>query len=65
MQPTLDQKNIELEIILMDTELMLDIDPSLIDQVLINLLVNSIEAVKEKPDARLCCPPTFLQTEKS
>ncbi len=53
MQPTLDQKNIEMEIILMDTDLMLDIDASLVEQVLINLVVNGIEAVKGKEDARV------------
>jgi signal transduction histidine kinase len=53
MQPTLDQKNIEMEIILQDTESELQIDPSLIEQVLINLVVNSIEAVKDKDDGRI------------
>ena len=53
MQPTLDQKNIDIDIILHDTELQLDIDMSLIEQVLINLVVNAIEAVKEKADARI------------
>lgn len=47
MQPMLEQKNIELEIILRDTEIALDIDRSLIDQVLINLVLNAAEAVKE------------------
>lgn len=51
MQPTLEQKHIELEIILKDTDLMLDVDASLVEQVLINLVVNAMEAVKdqEKP----------------
>jgi nitrogen fixation/metabolism regulation signal transduction histidine kinase len=53
MQPTFEQKNIELEIILKDTDLFLEADPSLIEQVLINLIVNAIEAVKEKPDPRI------------
>lgn len=53
MQPTLDQKNIEMEIILMDTDLILDIDASLVEQVLINLVVNGIEAVKGKEGARV------------
>ena len=50
MQPTLDQKNIELEIILKDTDLILEADTNLVEQVLINLVVNAMEAVKEKPD---------------
>jgi signal transduction histidine kinase len=47
MQPTLQQKNIELEIVLKDTDILLEVDPNLIEQVLINLLVNAIEAVKD------------------
>jgi nitrogen fixation/metabolism regulation signal transduction histidine kinase len=47
MLPTLDQKNIDLEIILKDAELQIEADINLIEQVLINLLLNAIEAVKE------------------
>lgn len=47
MQPTLEQKNIEFETILKDTDLQLEIDVNLIEQVLINLVVNAIEAVKD------------------
>lgn len=46
MQPTLTQKNIELNIVLRDTQTVVNIDRELIEQVLINLLVNAIEAVK-------------------
>ena len=53
MQPTLDQKNIDLQIVLKDTGIMLEADTNLIEQVLINLVVNSIEAVKDKADARI------------
>jgi two-component system, NtrC family, nitrogen regulation sensor histidine kinase NtrY len=53
MQPTLEQKKIEVETILKDTELMLEADTSLLEQVLINLLVNAIEAVKDRPDPRI------------
>lgn len=49
MQPTLEQKNIELETILKDTDLMLEADIDLLEQVLINLVVNAIEAVKDSP----------------
>ena len=47
MQPTLEQKDIELETILKDTELQLEVDVNLIEQVLINLVVNAIEAIKD------------------
>ncbi len=53
MQPTLDQKDIDLEIVLKDTALAVEADNSLIEQVLINLVVNAIEAVKDKADARI------------
>jgi signal transduction histidine kinase len=53
MQPTLVQKNIELEIILKDPDLTVQADPNLVEQVLINLLVNAMEAVKDKENARI------------
>jgi signal transduction histidine kinase len=53
MQPSLEQKNIEMEIILKDTDLLVKADITLIEQVLINLVVNAIEAVKEKEDGRI------------
>ena len=53
MQPTLEQKNIELEIILKDPDLQLEADTNLVEQVLINLVVNAIEAVKEKAEPRI------------
>jgi signal transduction histidine kinase len=53
MLPTLDQKNIDLEIILKDPELQIEADINLIEQVLINLLLNAIEAVKEIEDPKI------------
>lgn len=50
MEPSLIQKNIELDIILKDTQLQLELDINLIEQVLINLLLNAMEAVKEIPN---------------
>ncbi|HVZ26510.1 MAG TPA: HAMP domain-containing sensor histidine kinase [Sediminibacterium sp.] len=49
MEPTLQAKGIEMDILLKDTELQLEVDPSLIEQVVINLIVNAMEAVKESP----------------
>jgi len=65
MQPTLDQKKIDIEIILMDTELVLYIDASLIEQVLINLLVNGIEAVKEKTNAKVILSAFLASSRKT
>lgn len=53
MQPTLEQKHVQLEIILQNPELSYEMDATLIEQVLINLLVNAIEAVKDKPNPRI------------
>lgn len=50
MLPTLEKKNIELDIILRDFNMTIDVDVNLLEQVLINLLVNAIEAVKDQPE---------------
>ncbi|MDR0791974.1 MAG: HAMP domain-containing histidine kinase [Chitinophagaceae bacterium] len=47
MEPTLEQKQIEFAVILKDTSLKLDVDAALIEQVLINLVLNAIDAVKD------------------
>src|SRR5687768_10666984 len=60
MQPTLEQKNIDIETILKDPDLSLEADTNLLEQVLINLVVNAIEAVKEKED-----PKIILSAEQS
>jgi len=53
MEPTLEKKNIEMDIILKDPDLLLEADINLIDQVLINLIVNATEAVKEVSNPRI------------
>ena len=53
MSPTLEKKNIELEIVLRDPTLFIEADINLVEQVLINLVVNAIEAVKEKDVPRI------------
>ncbi len=53
MQPTFGQKNIELEIILKDPDLVLEADTDLIEQVLINLILNAADAVKEVASPRI------------
>src|SRR5690606_31188567 len=50
LEPTLIQKRIELDIIITpSTDLTFQLDISLIEQVIINLLLNAIEAVKAVP----------------
>ena len=46
MQPTLDQKNIELNVLLKDKQVSVDADIKLAEQVLINLITNAMDAVK-------------------
>jgi len=53
MQPTLDQKNIEMDIVLKEPGMQMELDVTLIEQVLINLVVNAIEAVKDKETGRI------------
>lgn len=53
MRPMLEKKNIELEIILRDPALAIEADINLLDQVMINLLVNAIEAVKDREEPRI------------
>jgi two-component system nitrogen regulation sensor histidine kinase NtrY len=65
MQPTLEQKNIELEIILKDPNLTLEVDTNLIEQVLINLLVNAIEAVKDAEKGRITLSGYVNNVKKS
>src|SRR6185437_7432727 len=62
MQPTLDQKKIEMDIVLKETSLQLEADTSLIEQVLINLVVNAMEAVKDRAEARIVLSASFSET---
>jgi two-component system nitrogen regulation sensor histidine kinase NtrY len=64
MLPTLEQKNIDIEIILKDPDLWLDADASLIEQVLINLVVNAIEAVKDKAEPHIILSATSTSNNK-
>jgi len=50
LEPTLLQKNIDVDIIIKNTRMVLLADISLVEQVLINLLLNAIEAVKDQPE---------------
>lgn len=50
LEPTLEQKGIALEIILKNTNLSILADAHLLEQVMINLVLNAIEAVKDKAE---------------
>jgi signal transduction histidine kinase len=64
MQPTLSQKKIDLDVILKDPDLNIEADPNLLEQVLINLLVNAMEAVKDRPDARITLSASAISGNK-
>jgi signal transduction histidine kinase len=64
MLPTLEQKGIEMEIILKDPDLVLNADTNLVEQVLINLIVNAIEALREKEEPRIVLSATAAGTGK-
>ena len=53
MQPTLIQKNIEVAIILKEPLLNAEIDVGLIEQLLINLILNAIDALKNQQDPKI------------
>ncbi len=50
LEPTLLQKNIDVDIIIKNTRLVLRADVNLLEQVIINLLLNAIEAVKDNEE---------------
>ena len=53
MLPSLTQKNIDLEVILKDPLMTVNADVSLVEQILINLILNAIEAVKGRPEPHI------------
>ncbi|RYZ31045.1 MAG: HAMP domain-containing histidine kinase [Chitinophagaceae bacterium] len=53
MQPTFEQKKTELEIILRNPDLQMQADVNLLEQVFINLIVNALEAVKERESPKI------------
>ena len=65
MRPTLDKKHIELEIILRDPTLAIEADLNLLEQVMINLMVNAVEAVKERENPRLTLSAEILPNNKT
>ncbi|WP_400077324.1 sensor histidine kinase [Winogradskyella sp. R77965] len=53
MEPSIKAKNIDIEFNISSSKLELDIDTHLIEQVLINLILNAVDAVKEKDNAEI------------
>jgi two-component system nitrogen regulation sensor histidine kinase NtrY len=65
MRPSLEKKHIELEIILRDPTLGVEADHNLIEQVMINLLVNAVEAVKEREKPRITLSAEITSNNKT
>lgn len=65
MQPTLEQKKIELDIILKEPHLQIEADQNLMEQVLINLVVNAIEAVKDADMPRITLTAATVPGKKA
>lgn len=65
LEPTLIQKNIDVDIIIKNTRMILRADVNLLEQVIINLLLNAIEAVKgeEEPYISLSAIETKDHTQ--
>ena len=63
MLPSLAQKNIDLEVILKDPLMDINADASLVEQVMINLILNAVEAVKGKKEPRITLS-AFLNSGK-
>ncbi len=62
-QPSLDVKNIELELILKNPALAIQIDVGLIEQVLINLMLNAMDAVKEVQEPKIIFSAELIGTQ--
>ncbi len=60
MQPTLREKGTTLTLHLLDPTLTVAADPSLLEQVLLNLLLNALDAVTGVPDPRITLSATLL-----
>jgi two-component system, NtrC family, nitrogen regulation sensor histidine kinase NtrY len=58
MLPTLENKGIDLDIVLKDPDIMVDADTNLIEQVLINLIVNAVDALKDRANPRIVLSAT-------
>jgi two-component system nitrogen regulation sensor histidine kinase NtrY len=65
MQPTMEKKHIELEIVLRDPALAIEADINLVEQVLINLVVNAIEAVKDREEPRISLSAEVLPNNRT
>lgn len=59
MQPNIDKRKIDFEVFLKDPMLSVNIDSGLIEQVLINLILNAMDAVKDSPQPKISLSGTL------
>ena len=64
MMPTLSGRNIELEIVLKDPNIKILADSNLVEQILINLILNAMEAVKGTEHPRIILSASADQQKK-
>ena len=65
MHPSMEKKHIELEIVLRDPALAIEADINLLEQVMINLLVNAVEAVKDREHPRITLSAETQQNNRT
>ena len=65
MEQSFEQKKIELDIILKDPHMVLEADENLVEQVLINLMLNATEALKERAEPRITFAAFMGENEKA
>ena len=65
MMPTLSGRNIDLEIVLKDPNIKILADSNLVEQILINLILNAMEAVKNTEHPRIVLSASADQQKKS
>ncbi len=64
MMPTLSERNIELEIVLKDPHIKILADNNLVEQILINLILNAMEAVKQAENPKIILTATIDQRKR-
>ncbi len=64
MMPTLSERSIELEIVLKDPHIKILADNNLVEQILINLILNAMEAVKQAENPKIILSATTDQQKR-
>ena len=65
MLPSLTQKNIDLDVILKDPLMSINADMSLVEQIMINLILNAVEAMKGRPEPHIILSAALNESKRS